>query len=580
MPPSKATDRQRWTIVERNGTRYVYVGTSHMVDGKKVNDGEYLGRLDDDGTLIPKKPYRKKTSAYRTEHRTFRTAKEYGAVHFLDCVQRRMGLGEDLVRSFGLSGTWILAMVEAQVLSHTRSYLDMVHEFGRTCLPEYYGLGDGTDEDTLTGITSSIGDSGPSIGDFYGRRIARANGAVAWDPSGHGPSSDLDGLRKRLGDLGRDMGLPEVRTGLATDSRGVPMMLRHYPGTLSERTSMAAFMDELKSLGKSPDECIITYDQGLVTAEDLAWVDGTGFGFVVPAVGDSKAFRRLLTEFPNRRDKTCMVHEGHSFTVWKTRLWISPETPQGRNTGGYAFSVEEIGTLPPMDAYVCFDSERYNAEVQALDRSVDALVQDASRIDSEDPAREFRRLAGRLSPMFDVRADGRRATVSIRNNSRSFFDNRAGMFVILCREGIGWEVAMRVYDIKCKMEGVRGFLRPDLPPEREVTGDLSRTGAEFVRFLALSLWSEISVEFMDRGLDGRYTVSGALAHLSSIVVVDDGTGPRLENVTDSHRELFTAMGFDVPEEAVTGASAFDYLSRDRSPKVEQIVYPLADAPSG
>ena len=63
MPPSKATDRQRWTIVERNGTRYVYVGTSHMVGGKKVNDGEYLGRLDEDGTLIPKKPYRKMTSA-------------------------------------------------------------------------------------------------------------------------------------------------------------------------------------------------------------------------------------------------------------------------------------------------------------------------------------------------------------------------------------------------------------------------------------------------------------------------------------------------------------------------------------
>ena len=33
-------------IVERNGEKYVYTSTSHMENGRKVNEETYLGNLD------------------------------------------------------------------------------------------------------------------------------------------------------------------------------------------------------------------------------------------------------------------------------------------------------------------------------------------------------------------------------------------------------------------------------------------------------------------------------------------------------------------------------------------------------
>jgi hypothetical protein len=143
MARKREGDDLKWQVVERNGVKYVYTSTSTMKNGRKVSVSEYLGRLGDDGELVPKK--KGKTKAEREKAASEKHIellgglcnREYGAVHFLDRVQRRICLGDDLYRCFGISGTTILAMAEAMAIAQSNVFLDIGPQFSRTSLRQY-----------------------------------------------------------------------------------------------------------------------------------------------------------------------------------------------------------------------------------------------------------------------------------------------------------------------------------------------------------------------------------------------------------------------------------------------------------
>ena len=557
----------KWRIVERNGEKYVYTSTSHMEDGRKVNDETYLGKLDAEGNLIPKRPYRSKEERGRIRLETSidplegLSTKEYGAVHFLDCIQRRMGLGEDLVRSFGLSGTTILAMAEAMAIGDTEVFLDIGAEFERTSLRDYYALSAPMDSPSISKYTNNIGKAAANVDEFYQRRVQRAMGAIAWDLTTQGTYSDMQGLSEYLVNNKDNEDLKQVKTGIATDNRGIPMMLKHYPGTLSEQSTLRSFMDDLKRYGKDPEECILAYDRGFEVARNAKCSLEQGFRFVAPVAIRPKAIKKLLSGFVSSKDKRAMIHDNHAYTVMQAKVGIrKTDKPAADGSVNYEFTLEGEeghGSEGMLDAYVCFDSEKYSNEIQSRDRAIDAIMKKAANIDCVHPVKEFRRIAGKMASKFDVKADGRKVIVTLKNNAMTFSDNRSGMFVMLCTEGIGWEVMMNVYDIRCYVE--QAFDRKKSRGRRFGTGEkISMEGREFVRFLALMLRAEIEAEFRERDMDARFTVEGTLANLNSMIALTKGEWSRLDNVTRTHRTVFESCGFEVPRTVIRGVTAYDY----------------------
>ena len=339
------------------------------------------------------------------------------------------------------------------------------------------------------------------------------------------------------------------------------MMLKHYPGTLSEQATLRTFMDDLKRYGKDPNECILAYDRGFEVARNAKCSLDQGFRFVAPVSIGPKAIKRLLTDFVSSKEKRTMVYDDHAYTVMTSKVGLrKANNPAADGSANYEYTLagdEGHGSEGMLDAFVCFDSEKYSNEVQARDRAIDALMKKAAKIDSEHPVEEFKRIAGNMAPKFKVKADGRKVVVTLKNNSMTFSDNRAGMFIMLCTEGIEWDVMMKVYDIRCYVE--QAFDKKKSTDRRFRTGDkISMEGREFVRFLALVLRAEIEAEFRENQLDSKYTVEGTLANLNSIIALSKGTWSRLDNVTKTHRFVFESCGFETPKTVVRGVSAYDF----------------------
>ena len=72
----------------------------------------------------------------------------------------------------------------------------------------------------------------------------------------------------------------------------------------------------------------------------------------------------------------------------------------------------------------------------------------ARNMDEAHPVKAFRKRAGKAARYFEVKAEGRKVSLTVKKNARSFNDNRAGMFVMLCSQDVSWEVMMAAYDAR------------------------------------------------------------------------------------------------------------------------------------
>lgn len=566
MARPREGDGLKRTIRRRGEKCYAYEVTSAMVDGKKRTVSKYLGRVDPEtGELLEKIPG--KSSAERrkiAEQRDIEVLKEirvadFGAVYLLDKVQRRIGLGQDLMDSFGNAAVSMLSIAFALV--QCDGVFDAVEGvLDRTWIRDMYGLKGSFDSGTLSRLTKEIGIKAQgNMEKFFEYRIRRNEGVVAWDTTTHGCYSDMDGLAEFVVGNKDDEDLKQVKVGLATDKRGVPMMYRIYPGNVSD-------MDTVKNLSNDIERCggkdvLYVMDRGFCSGWNLRFMIRNGYDFVVPAKTDGKAVKKLLTSFRTAREARDLEFGGHIYRVWKTELGIVADPGRKKVDGdqAYTFAIpedENHATEGRLTAYVCFDSKKYSDEVQAHKSMIDGLMKAAEKIDSKDPEAEFRRLAGKVIRHFDVEAEGRKVKVSVKPKSASFEENRAGLFVMLTSEGVGWEAMMTAYDARRLTE--QGFDRKKGESRRFCTSDKeAMRGREFLRFLDLILVCELSAELREAKLERKITVEGAVSSLDCVQVREYRGTRYVTEIDRRQRTMFEAFSVPIPKEAVSGELIFD-----------------------
>ena len=567
MARKMGEDGPKQQIREINGHLYAYTSTSKMVDGKKKTVNVLAGKWDPETeTVIPKKPRKSKA-----EYARIRAEKNpsidlskvssrcYGAACFLDSLQRRMFIGEDLMRAFGHSAKAIMSYAMALTIN-PGPFSAIEGTLECNYIREMYGIEMPVDSRSMSEFTNNIGKCGLCADTFFECRITRGNGLLAWDTTTNGTYGDMGGMAE-WGTAKDDEDLKVVKRALATDLRGIPLMYRFYPGSLSDLATVERLEADIERYGRS--DCIFVMDRGFESGYNLHMMLDKGRRFVIPAKLDSKAVKSVLTDFKRTKERSTMVYDGHAYTVWKTEIGLKSADRMSVN-GSPTYDLTNIdddghAAEGLMTAYVCYDTKKYSDEVQNRELMIDSLQEYARNMDSPQPVKAFKKRAGKAAKYFEITADGRKVILTEKKNARSFSDNRAGMFVMICSPGISWELMMPAYDARRLVEQV--FDTEKEQDRRLRTADpVTLEGRYFIQFIAQILQSEIKAVLREKDSDSRYTMDGLLATLNTLDVLQYGGQKGLSEVTKNVRNIFGLFDMDVPKEPLNGVEMTDLLN--------------------
>jgi len=209
-----------------------------------------------------------------------------------------------------------------------------------------------------------------------------------------------------------------------------------------------------------------------------------------------------------------------------------------------------------MKAFVCYDSKKYSDEVQGRILLVDSLMEYARTMDEANPVKAFRKRAGKAAKYFDIQANGRKVTLTEKRNARTFNDNRAGMFVMLCSENIDWGLMMAAYDARRLTE--QAFDTEKERDRRIRTGDPdTMEGRYLIQFVSQILLAEIRAVLREKDSDSKYTLEGILAVLSTLDVLEYEGRRGLSEVTKNVRTVLRLFDTEVPKEPLYRTEMFD-----------------------
>lgn len=538
-----------------------------MIDGKKKTVNNCVGRWNPETeTVIPKKP--RKT---REEYERIRAEKNpaldlskissrcYGASCFLDALQRKMFLGEDLKRAFGPSAKALMACAMALTINPGPfSAIDGTFESNH--LRELYGIEMPVDSRSLSEFTNNIGKSGLCADTFFECRVVRGDGLLAWDTTTNGTYGDVGGLAE-WGANEDGENLKVVKRALATDLRGIPMMYRLYPGSLSDMATVDRLESDIERYGRK--DCVFVMDRGFGSGKNIHTMLSKDRNFVIPANIGSKAVKTILTEFNKSKERNNRVFDGHAYNVWVTELGLKKSV---RTTidGSSAYDITCVGEDSHaadgrMTAYVCYDTKKYSDEVQNRELMIDSLMEYARNMDSSNPVKDFKKRAGKAAKFFDITGDGRKVILEPKKNARSFSDNRAGMFVMICSPNISWDVVMAAYDARRLVEQVF-----DTEKERDrrlrTANPTTLEGRYFIQFVAQILQAEIKASLRELDLDSKYTMDGMLGTLNTLDILRYGQQIGLSEITKDVRQIFERFGFEIPKEPLIDVELTNLLN--------------------
>lgn len=560
-------DGPKLQIREINGRQYAYKSTSRMIDGRKKTINECVGRYDPvTETVIPKTPRKPKEQAERIRQEMNPSidfskigCRSYGGPHLLDALQRRMGIGEDLHRSFGLSAKAMMACAMALAIN-PGPFSSIEATFDSTYLRDLYGIEMPVTSQDMSVFTNNIGKSDMCIDAFFGCRIRRCDGLVAWDTTTNSTYGDMGGEAEWAPNKdGEDLRV--VKKAMATDMRGIPMLFRFYPGSLSDMATVDRLQEDIERYGR--DDALFVMDRGFCSGANLHEMLVRGRRFVTPAVTGPKAAKTLMTRFNSATDKVTLVYDKHAYTVWKTEVGLV-KADRTLASGANAYELvcrqegdEEFGTDGILTAYVCFDSKKYSDDVQSRDLMIDSLMEYASNMDEADPVRAFKKRAGKAVKYFEIEADGRKVKLEKRKNAHTYSDNRAGLFIMFCSQDVSWELMMAAYDARRLTE--QAFDTEKACDRRMRTADkVTLVGRYMIQFISQMLLAEIRAVLREKNSDARYTVEGLLATLSTLDVLEYGGRRGLSEVTRNVRRIMNLFDVEVPSQPLYHAEMFDF----------------------
>lgn len=573
--------------VKKGEKEYVYRSTSHYSDEKKgpVAETEYMGVMEN-GKLRPKKGYfyNEETGEFGPIKAELRktavpmviSCRRYGDAYLLMALQGRMGILEDLVKSFGpQNGTMAMAVAMAYTI-HPAALMHIEDTMERSCIPQLLGLPDDTDfsSQRMSELTRSLGTDFAGMDEFFRRRIGASKDEYIFDLTSESSYSSRNS-NVEWGHNKDKVKLPQQNLGLVTDKVGHPLMFYLYPGSTADVATLQRMVEDVIRLGGGGS--VLVMDRGFVSCRGVMFLLQTRMDFVMPMVmGDNPVVKSIVTSLLKQVGDVehTVVHEGHSYTVLETTVGIRVNPNENRtrrstvweDPDGYdmlAVDDPEFGSSEGyLDVFAFRDVKAAGCETEGMDVALNGIISDLTGRKPRDPAKVFSKVAGDYANMlqWEMRPDGMKVTV--KQNSHTFNANRKGVFIMITphERDRGWREVLDCYSCRDIIEDV--FLEDknegDGRTPRSGDRDVIR-GRTLIRMVALIMQMEIihrSNEYeadkkirnslKPKGLSKR-TPEMLLASLSNIELIKGENWVRMTELTKDNRLIYKMFNVGPPK---------------------------------
>ena len=574
-------------IVKKGGKEYVYRSTSHYSEEKRgpVADTEYMGVMVD-GRLRPKKGYfyDEETGEFgpldaelkKVEVPMVVSCKRYGDAYLLMALQERLGILEDLVKSFGArDGTMAMAVAMAYTI-HPAALMHIEDTMERSCVPQLLGLPEDTDfsSQRMSELTKRIGADFAGLDEFFRRRIGTTNDQYIFDLTSESTYSS----RNSNAEWGRNkdhMRLPQQNLGLVTDKVGHPLMFYLYPGSTADVATLQRMVDDVVRLGGAG--AVLVMDRGFVSCRGAMYLLDNGMDFVMPMVmGDNPVVKSIVTSllrFVGDVEHT-FVHDGHSYTVLQTTVGIRVNRDENRtrrstvweDPDGYDMISEDDRDYGSADGYLDVfayrDVRAAGCETEGMDVALNGIISDLKGRRPRDPAKLFAKSAGDYAGMLEWTMGEDGMEVTVKQNSHTFNTNRKGVFIMITphERNRDWRQVLDCYACRDIIEDA--FLEDknegDGRTPRSGDRDAIR-GRTLIRMVSLIMQMEMirrSSEYdadrkvrsdqKPRGLSKR-TPGMLLASLSNLELIQGEGWSRMTELTKDNRLIFKMFDVGPPK---------------------------------
>lgn len=575
-------------IIEKAGKKYMYRCTSHYSAEKRapVSETEYMGTIVD-GKLRPKKGYYYDEvtgefgpivpKAPSAESSSKMSTKRFGDAYLLDALQKRMGILEDLTRSFGdRDGRLVMAYAMAYCINPcAMQHMETV--INKRTIPELLGISPDTDfsSQRVSELTRRLGEDTAGMDDFFRYRISGTEGEYVFDLT----SESTYSARNPQAEWGRNkdhLKLRQVNLGLVTDKRGRPLMFYTYPGSVADITTLERMVSDVRRLGGGDSTLIM--DRGFVSPGSVMYLLEHRMDFVMPMIiADNPVMKALVTSVLGKVGSVdhTHVHDGRSYTVHCAQMGVRVQKEGNiskRNTvwedpDGYDLILEgdaEFGSCDGyLDVFVYRDVESAGAETAGMDVALEGIIKDAARLRPRDPAKAFARIAGKYANLLEWSVDETKHLIlKVRQNAHTFAANRKGIFVMItpADSGRDWRQMLECYDCRDIVEDA--FLEDkaegDGRTPRSGDAEIIR-GRTLIRMVSLIMTMEMIAESKEyenahrtraelkpKGL-GKRTPRMYLDSLSNIEMIYGNGWKQMTEVTKDDRLIFKMFNVGPPK---------------------------------
>ena len=536
MSSIKEEKRQHTQVIK--GVSYVYEDHPYWDKVKKQNrhKRDYIGKLGQDGKLIPNKKYLAREStaeggaAVVTTTRTTRRF-YFGATHLLEEISRETGIQDDLRTCFPDTYKMWMSLAYYLVLESDSP----LYRFPRWAFDHRHPYGEGLASQRISELLREVPEGGKL--EFFKRQARRRQEReyLAYDTTSVSSYSEYI-KTVRYGRNKDHDNLPQVNMALILGEKtGMPVYYRVLPGNINDVTTIRKLARDVGFL--EIDKLKLVLDRGFYSAGNINALFKGHHKFLIGVKANNGFVSELVKKAKEEMHDFVHYNVDHEIYSWScTEAWPYVQTDRYDNVA--------LKEKRRVYVHVYYNGSRGEDEKARFSKSLavtEAALKSKEKLTESQASLCEKYLLVKVTPKRGV-------TVQYREDAIKRHMDQLGYFVLLSNEIKDPIEALNVYRRKDMVEKAFDNLKERLDMKRTaVHSDQALAGKFFLQFLALIYISYIHKYMRDNGLYKNFSMQSLLDSLDVIERYDfEIQRPHYSEITQKQRDIYSALAVSTP----------------------------------
>ena len=523
-------------VKNKNGVTYVYESNNYWDKVKKQSRSKRvcIGKLDDQGTLIPSKRLvdppvtsvnkRGPVPSASTRH------SYYGATYLFDAIGEELGITQDLKVCFPEIYKQILSVAYYLILED-RNPLSRFPKWDRT---HYHPYGRCIPSQRSSDLFSLVTDEAKER--FFRLQGKRRMENEYWAYDTTSISSYSESLKQVKNGLNKDHDpLPQINLALLFgEDSGLPFYYRKLAGNISDVSTVKKLLADLKSLGLGKVKLVM--DRGFYSESNVNALYQNNLKFLIATKVNLKIVQKELNEV--RDSIKTRSNYNSTFQLYTHSTTIDWNYSQERPRKG-----DVKKDTRRMYLHLYYNSEKALEHENRFNALLDQLESELTT-GNRKPENEKQ-----YAKYFDITETPIRGIkITPKQDAIKEAEKDYGFFALMSNEIKDPTKALDIYRNKDLVEKAFGNLKERLNLRRTgASTESSLDGKLFVQFVALIYMSYLKKKMSNEGLFDDYTMQKVLDELDVIEVFENpGSAIHVGEVTKKQEGLYKSLGVIPP----------------------------------